>query len=248
MDAHTDRAKGGDQQPNELPKPHETPSSHPLWRYRLLDFGRRTFGQAVACVPCRPHRRPPPVRTADFPLQGFGQFARLGCLLSWRLATLQLAWTLDDKVRWLKKILDSEGVTRPLLVGQSMGGLRCPGVHGSLPRHSTRLRLHRFPPSATQLLRNLGALVAQAHEDPVLGVPLKYACQFGFEGKRHLILWAEAHAHDDARLRQTRVLRVVRPWIQNARPSNRGGPRLRTRLPHPTHLRDERRSGFGQAI
>lgn len=33
-----------------------------------------------------------------------------------------LAWTLDDKARWLKEILDSEGIAQPILVGQSMGG------------------------------------------------------------------------------------------------------------------------------
>lgn len=33
-----------------------------------------------------------------------------------------LDWTLDDKARWLKGILDAEGVSDPVLVGQSMGG------------------------------------------------------------------------------------------------------------------------------
>lgn len=33
-----------------------------------------------------------------------------------------LNWSLDDKARWLKGILDAEGVTGPVLVGQSMGG------------------------------------------------------------------------------------------------------------------------------
>lgn len=33
-----------------------------------------------------------------------------------------LDWTLDDKARWLKAILDAEGIEYPVLVGQSMGG------------------------------------------------------------------------------------------------------------------------------
>lgn len=33
-----------------------------------------------------------------------------------------LDWSLDDKARWLKGILDAEGIGHPILVGQSMGG------------------------------------------------------------------------------------------------------------------------------
>lgn len=31
-------------------------------------------------------------------------------------------WSLDDKAYWLKDIFDAEGVRRPILIGQSMGG------------------------------------------------------------------------------------------------------------------------------
>lgn len=34
----------------------------------------------------------------------------------------ELTFTLMDKARWLKEILDSEGFDRPILIGQSMGG------------------------------------------------------------------------------------------------------------------------------
>jgi len=34
----------------------------------------------------------------------------------------RLAFELDDKARWLRAILEAEGVAQPLLVGQSMGG------------------------------------------------------------------------------------------------------------------------------
>lgn len=34
----------------------------------------------------------------------------------------KLAWSLDDKARWLKDILDVEGAILPVLIGQSMGG------------------------------------------------------------------------------------------------------------------------------
>ncbi len=34
----------------------------------------------------------------------------------------ELAWTMEDLVRWLHDILEREGVMRPTLVGQSMGG------------------------------------------------------------------------------------------------------------------------------
>lgn len=33
-----------------------------------------------------------------------------------------LTWTMDDLVRWLHEILEREGIGRPVLVGQSMGG------------------------------------------------------------------------------------------------------------------------------
>lgn len=33
-----------------------------------------------------------------------------------------LGWSLDDLATWLHEILQSEGITRPVLVGQSMGG------------------------------------------------------------------------------------------------------------------------------
>lgn len=33
-----------------------------------------------------------------------------------------LDWSLDDTARWLKGILEAEGIDRPILVGQSMGG------------------------------------------------------------------------------------------------------------------------------
>ena len=33
-----------------------------------------------------------------------------------------LDWTLDDLARWLREILDSEGISEPILIGQSLGG------------------------------------------------------------------------------------------------------------------------------
>lgn len=33
-----------------------------------------------------------------------------------------LDWTLDDLARWLKQILDAEGIVEPILIGQSLGG------------------------------------------------------------------------------------------------------------------------------
>ena len=39
--------------------------------------------------------------------------------LSW---PFQLDFTLADKARWLREILDAEGIVRPVIVGQSMGG------------------------------------------------------------------------------------------------------------------------------
>lgn len=34
----------------------------------------------------------------------------------------ELDWTLDDLALWLRGILDSEGITEPVLIGQSLGG------------------------------------------------------------------------------------------------------------------------------
>ena len=34
----------------------------------------------------------------------------------------ELDFDLEDKARWLQEILDAEGVTRPVIIGQSMGG------------------------------------------------------------------------------------------------------------------------------
>lgn len=31
-------------------------------------------------------------------------------------------FTLDDKARWLNEILDNERITKPVIIGQSMGG------------------------------------------------------------------------------------------------------------------------------
>ena len=39
--------------------------------------------------------------------------------LSW---AFEFDFTLADKARWLREILDVEGITRPVIVGQSMGG------------------------------------------------------------------------------------------------------------------------------
>lgn len=36
--------------------------------------------------------------------------------------SLELVWTLDDLARWLKEILEKEGIANPVLVGQSLGG------------------------------------------------------------------------------------------------------------------------------
>ena len=71
-----------------------------------------------------------PGLTADHRLfarqvEGFeGKFRLLtwdapGHAASW---PFQLTFTLADKARWLDEILTAEGITRPVLVGQSMGG------------------------------------------------------------------------------------------------------------------------------
>ncbi len=39
-----------------------------------------------------------------------------------RSRPFESTWTLDDKARWLKEIMDAEGITHPVLIGQSMGG------------------------------------------------------------------------------------------------------------------------------
>lgn len=46
-----------------------------------------------------------------------------------------LDWTLDDLARWLKEILDSEEISDPILVGQSLGG------------YIAQVYMHLFPSS-----------------------------------------------------------------------------------------------------
>lgn len=71
-----------------------------------------------------------PGLTADHRLfeKQLSHFAGKANLLAWdppshgKSRPFPLAWTLDDWARWLRSILEQEGVTNPILVGQSMGG------------------------------------------------------------------------------------------------------------------------------
>ena len=71
-----------------------------------------------------------PGLTADhrlFDLQ-VAAFERKASILVWNAPShgesrpFPLTWSLDDLARWLHDILASEGIERPVLVGQSMGG------------------------------------------------------------------------------------------------------------------------------
>ena len=64
----------------------------------------------------------------------------------------QLNFTLMDKAKWLAEILKTEGMKRPVIVGQSMGGYVGQALQHHNPHFSNthRLKLH---PSVTFYLR-----------------------------------------------------------------------------------------------
>ncbi|WP_251198600.1 alpha/beta fold hydrolase [Anaerotardibacter muris] len=92
-------------------------------------------GRIAYWVTEQPNQRQPwlvflPGLTADHRLfdRQVEYFAAKANLLVWDAPNhglsrpFALDWTLDDKARWLKGILDAERIEHPVLVGQSMGG------------------------------------------------------------------------------------------------------------------------------
>lgn len=49
---------------------------------------------------------------------------------------------LFDKAKWLNDILNQEGITKPVIVGQSMGGICGTGLCTALPRQNDGFCLH----------------------------------------------------------------------------------------------------------
>lgn len=80
--------------------------------------------------PARPWLVFLPGLTADHRLfdKQIEHFANTANVLVWDAPShgesrpFDLVWTLDDMARWLKTIMDEEGIMRPVLVGQSLGG------------------------------------------------------------------------------------------------------------------------------
>lgn len=105
--------------------------SEPLTKKRYeTEHGPIVYWVTSAPDPARPWLVFLPGLTADHRLfdKQIEHLANTANVLVWDAPShgqsrpFDLSWTLDDKARWLKGILDAEGIEHPILVGQSMGG------------------------------------------------------------------------------------------------------------------------------
>jgi len=84
-----------------------------------------------------------------------------GHAASWPFA---FDFDLMDKARWLDGILEQEGITKPVIVGQSMGGYVGQAYAQTYPE-AEGLCVHRLRAAATKVYDKAGALSAETNGD-----------------------------------------------------------------------------------
>ena len=169
-----------------------------------------------------------PGLTADsrlFERQMEGLGARCNCLV-WdapahgKSRPFPLDFSLEDMADYLRGILDAEGISRPILVGQSLGGYvsqvfmtRYPGTASGFVSIDSKMHF-------AGVLHRGGAVVTQAHRGDVPVHSMGAAEAMGPPGHGGVGLRPQGHGGDDGGLHPGRVLRPDRPRLPHSGPKH----------------------------